>query len=298
MINKIIIIFFCLLTIFLTLTTPSFNDFFYNLTKKDDEMYSRIEFLSKLHKAFYDTSKDGDTVRFIYPMDYIKRKNSYFNNFHSLSRVYGNYYWAYDKGHELYNINTSNIFKINELTSKYLIDQNINLNHICKKNNDNFVGKLTTKKNVLFFNNDSINTSNQIIKLNYKFNTANQFLSLSLISPNEKIIARAEINLDNSFNPKLLSYSNKIINSDNNLIILDAFSKSPSSQLLETTELEIILFKKNKSEYNINLEFYNDKHEFDKYSDPKNNFIQYKINSIDTNIVPINKNIKIINCKL
>ena len=296
MINKIIIIFFCCLTLILTINSYYFQTFSNHIMKKNDEMYDRIYFLSKLHKAFDDTLKDNSIIRFVYPMNYIKRKSSYFNNYHSHSRNYDNYYWVYEKGNELYGLDNSNIFKVNEFTSIFLKSEGIDLNDICKKIN-NTGGKLNFSKNIVFYNEDSIEVGNHIVKLNYKFKTKNRFSSLTINDSDGQIIARAEINLQNSVNLNLLSHFNKIINSDNSIILLDVISKSPSNQLMEISEIEFILFKTNKNDYKIIFEFYNDKYEFDKYSDEKNNDIYYKINSIEQNIFPIKKNVKIINCK-
>jgi len=297
MINKIIIIIFCVLTLIIMINSSSFQKSFTHFVKTNDEMYSRVGFLIKLHKAFRDTSKDNSVIRFIYPMDYLKRKQSYFNNSHSFSRFYGNNYWVFEKGNELYNLDSSNIYKINELTSKFLLDKNINLNNICKKVNYDLSGNLITSKNVLFFNENSFNSKNQIIKLNYKFRTTNLFSSINIYDASKKIVARSEVDLSNTFNSRLLSYSNKIINSNNNIVLLEVISKYPSNVLLEIPEIEIILFKKNNNNFSISFEFYNDKDEFYNLSDVNNHNLKYKIASMNSNYFLIEKNINIINCK-
>tara|TARA_A100001011_G_scaffold353666_1_gene395377 strand:- start:489 stop:1184 length:696 start_codon:yes stop_codon:yes gene_type:complete len=230
-------------------------------------------------------------------MDYKKRKESYFNNFDSLSSFYSNYYWVYEKGNEFYGLDNSNIFKINEFTSIFLLNQGINLNDICKKINNNYTGKLVSSKNVLFYNEDSLKSANHIIKLNYKFMTNNPFSTLKIFNSNDEVIARSEVDLANKLNPSILSFSNKIINSNNNLILLDVVSKSPSGQLLETSEIEIVLFKTNDDKLKIEFEFYNNKDEFYKFSDIDFNHLEYEIKSINKKYLFIEKNQKTINCK-
>lgn len=298
MIDRISIIFFVSLTLLLIIFSSSFQKFSKNFFKTDNEMITRINYLGKLHKSFYDSSKDKSVIRFIYPMDFRNRQQSYFNNYTSHPSFYGNYYWTYEKGKELYGLNNPNIFQINDYSSIYLLDKNINLNNICKKVVNNFTGNLNFSQNTLFFNEDSLRTTNQIIKLNYKIKTNNMFSSIQIYNSSGDIIARSEINLANSLNSEFSLFSNKIINSDENIFLLNAISKSPSGQLLETSEIEIVLFKTNDDKLKIEFEFYNNKDEFYKFSDIDFNDLEYEIKSINKKYLFVEKNRKIINCKL
>jgi hypothetical protein len=296
MINRILIIFFVSLTLLLIIFSVSFQKFSKHFFKIDNEMIARINYLSKLHKSFYDSSKDKSVVRFIYPMDFRNRQQSYFNNYTSHPSFYGNYYWIYEKGKELYGLDNPNIFHINDFSSIYLLNKKINLNDICKKVDNNFTGNLNFSQNILFFNEDSLKTTNQIIKLNYKIKTTNMFSSVKIYNSSGDVIARTEINLANSLNSELSLFSNKIINSDENIFLLNAISKSPSSQLLETSEIEIILFKKNNNKITISFDFYDNEDEFYKFMDVNFNNIELDLKSINKKYSILEKNKKLINC--
>ena len=297
MINRILIIFFVLLTLILIVSSNSFQNFSKHFFKTDSDMFVRAHYIMKLHKSFYDSYKDQSVVRFIYPMDFYRKKQSYFNYYFSHPGFsYGNDYWVYEKGKELYGLDNPNIFHINDFSSIYLLSKKINLNDICKKVDNNFTGNLNVSQNILFFNEDSLKTTNQIIKLNYKIKTTNKFSSVKIYNSSGDIIARTEINLANSLNSELSLFSNKIINSDENIFLLNAISKSPSSQLLETSEIEIILFKKNNNKLTISFDFYDNEDKFYKFMDVNFNNIELDLKSINKKYSILEKNKKLINC--
>ena len=273
----------------------NFSSFFF---KKDDEIFYKFKILKHNHYVYLKAKKNPNSIGFIKELSFDKSLKSFANKSTRAHVFYFHNYWGIEKAKELYKIYNENVFRLPFLTEKFLDKNKINIYEKCseirKSSFSNFFNKGIGNIGLI---NKKENLSKSLYYFKLQINTPNQFLSLITLDKDHKIINRSEINLVTYPHHKSDSFSNKIVNSSANIILLDAGSENNSGVHNQVTKLWFLYYINNYEDFNLLLNSYNSKDDFILHSDTNDISLEYKINSENQNFEILEEHLKIILCK-
>lgn len=298
--NTFLIFFFFIFVLTSIINSKEFKNFSSFFLKKDDEIFYKFKILKHNHYVYLKARNNKNFIGFIRELDFEKALKSFVNREGRSQVLMFHNYWGLEKAKEIYKINNENVFRLPFLTEKFLEKNQININDKCSEVRKSDFSKLKFLNkeltNIKLINNQD-NLSRGLYYFKIKINTSNQFLSLTALDNNHNIINRSEIDLDNLNHPKNHSYSNKILNSSTNIILLDTGSENNSGAHNQVTHLWLLYYVNNYQDFSLLLNPYNSKEDFIMHSDSMNSILDYKINSVNKDFEILENNLKIILCK-
>ena len=298
-ISKTFLIFVFVIFVFASIVNSrefkNFSSFFF---KKDDEIFYKFKILKHNHYVYLRAKKNPNSIGFIKELSYDKSLKSFVNKSSRSHKFYFHNYWGVEKAKELYKIYNENVFRLPFLTEQFLDKNKINIYEKCseirKSSFSNFFNKGIGNIGLI---NKKDNLSKSLYYFKLQINTSNQFLSLITLDKDQKIINRSEINLVTYNHHKSDSFSNKIVNSSANIILLDTGSENNSGVHNQVTQLWFLYYINNYEDFSLLLNSYNSKDDFILHSDTSDISLEYKINSENQNFEILEEHLKIILCK-
>ena len=296
--NSFLIFVFVIFVFASILNSREFKNFSSFFFKKDDEIFYKFKILKHNHYVYLKAKKNPNSIGFIKELSYDKSLKSFVNKSSRAHKFYFHNHWGIEKAKELYKIYNENVFRLPFLTEQFLDKNKINIYEKCseirKSSISNFVNKGIANIRLI---NKKDNLSKSLYYFKLQINTPNQFLSLITLDKDQKIINRSEINLVTYNHHKSDSFSNKIVNSSANIILLDTGSENNSGVHNQVTQLWFLYYINNYEDFSLLLNSYNSKDDFILHSDTSDISLEYKINSENQNFEILEEHLKIILCK-
>ena len=178
--NYYIINFFVISTLIITVYSNEFNHFISFAFKKNDELHERINVLKFNHRQFTNAKANPKSINFIKEFDYEKGNKSYSNTYGRSVPLWFHHYWGLEKGKELYNIKSNNIFRLSHQVQNYLKNNNINIYEECREekniNNLSIEGIEVKKNSFDSLQNYSELNSNFLLLIEMKIKSYGPFL--------------------------------------------------------------------------------------------------------------------------
>jgi hypothetical protein len=296
--NFYIINLFIILVTLITIYSFEFNRFINFAFKKNDEIHERINTLRFNHNQFTNAKNDSQSINFIKEFNYEKGIKSYANRRGRSSPLYFHHHWGLEKGKEIYDIKTNNIFRVSHQVQNYLDKKNINIYDKChtQKNNNTLLNEDIefTNGTSHFSMKNSNNLSNFLLFVELDIVTESRYISIFTENAKNNLIIRNEIDLTNNIHPIKDAYSTNIVNSANNIILLDngSFGKTENQ-----VKIWLMYYLEKYENFNIEIKpILNEDSYLEFFNNNDLNF-ETKLNNSKKTLHIINNKFNIINCK-